>query len=80
MSERDAFGRRRDEDALAGMGWREPTFMATLEGAGDSETAEIPLLHADRGDYTPAATRPRLPRRHRRRRDGAGDGDAAVHA
>ena len=32
MSERDAFGRGRNEDTLAGMGWREPTFTATIEG------------------------------------------------
>ena len=46
MSERDAFGRRRDEDTLAGMGWREPTFVATLEGAADDAR---PVLPRDRG-------------------------------
>ena len=73
MSERDAFGRRRDEDTLAGMGWREPAFVATLEGSTASapapalpETAEQPRRGADTGvgakggarrSY-PATTRP----------------------
>ena len=50
MSERDAFGRGRNEDTLAGMGWREPTFTATIAGADATpapvlpETAEMPAV------------------------------------
>ena len=51
MSERDAFGRRRDDDTLAGMGWCEPAFVATIEGATERtpasagpETAEQPVV------------------------------------
>lgn len=66
MSERDAFGRGRSDDTLAGMGWRELTFTATIEGAATTPapllppTAELPLA-------APAPARPqRTPGRRRR--------------
>jgi hypothetical protein len=71
MSERDAFGRRRDEDTLASMGWREPAFVATLEGTTSArapETAEQPVVTpALPPPPSPAARAPSRPRRHRRR-------------
>ena len=82
MSERDAFGRRRDEDTLAGMGWREPAFVATLEGSTASapapalpETVEQPvaaptLVSAPRA--APAAPTPPRPARRRGRRPRRG--------
>lgn len=45
MSERDAFGRGHDEDPLAGVGRREPAFVATLAGHQRAPvTAEQPTV------------------------------------
>ena len=60
MSERDAFGHGRNEDTLAGMGWREPTFTATIEGAAATPG---PLCRRSR-----SCRRPRPPGRARSRR------------
>ena len=76
MSERDAFGRGREEDTLAGMGWREPRFVATIEDApANSETAEMPVVTTPpTATHTPARPAPRpapapaRPRRRGRRR------------
>ena len=62
MSERDAFGRRRDEDTLAGMGWREPAFVATLEGSAASATAPAPALPETAEQPVAAPTRVSAPR------------------
>ena len=82
MSERDAFGRRRDEDTLAGMGWRGPAFVATLEGSTASapapapalpETAEQPVAAPTRVSApraAPATPTPARPARRRRPRRG----------
>ena len=75
MSERDAFGRGRDDDTLAGMGWREPTFTATIEGATATPapappTAELPFASRPTAAPGPAPplSAPAPARRGRRRR------------
>ena len=62
MSERDAFGRGQNQDTLAGMGWREPRFTATIAGAEATrapvlpETAEMPDVAGP--TWSPPAPRP----------------------
>ena len=79
MSERDAFGRERDEDTLAAMGWREPTFTATIAGAAERrpssppETARCRRVKPPRGGratWSPSRRRPALVERPDRRRRG----------
>jgi hypothetical protein len=69
MAERDAFGRGRDEDTLVDMGWREPGFVATLEGATTApEAAFVAATSPTAEQPRPApAAAPKPPRRARRR-------------
>jgi hypothetical protein len=68
MSERDAFGREKGEDSLAGMGW------TSSMGSGPAPTAAAPTVSA--GDLPPNGPAPAWtpPTHARRRRRGGGIG------
>ena len=74
MSERDAFGRAREEDTLAGMGWREPTVHRHDRGsAARARTTLPPLVSCRRRRNCPPPRPAPLPapagaRAHRRAR------------
>ena len=71
MSERDAFGRGRYDDTLAGMGWREPTFMATLKERGDGCPSRRDAADRDPDRAASSAPSPRNPGPRGRRRRAA---------